>query len=49
VNGAASRIVQLELRDTVHGRSTGIRIKIRRLGLGLENPDGFLAALGLRA
>lgn len=45
VNGAASGIVLLDLRDLVSARSLGFPIKIRRLGLGLEDPDGFLAAL----
>jgi hypothetical protein len=46
VNGALSGIVRLELRDATRGRSGGVPITIRRLGLGLEDPDGFLEALG---
>jgi hypothetical protein len=47
VNGSATGVVDLRLDPAARGRMTFFRIKIRRLGLGLQDPDGFLATLGL--
>jgi hypothetical protein len=47
VNGSQEGIVFLDLLPPARGRSGPFRITIERLGLGLEDPDGFLRALGL--
>lgn len=49
VNGSASGIVDLRLDPLAHGRMAGIPITVRRLGLGLQDPEGFLDALGVPA
>jgi hypothetical protein len=45
VNGAATGIVKLEPAEPVRGKSAGFDITVRTLGLGLEDPDGFMATL----
>jgi hypothetical protein len=47
VNGSTKGIVFLDLLPAENGRMGPFRITIERLGLGLEDPDGFLRALGL--
>jgi hypothetical protein len=47
VNGSKEGIVFLDLLPPARGHSGPFRITIERLGLGLEDPDGFLRALGL--
>ena len=49
VNGSAAGVVDVRLDPPARGRMAFFRIKIRRLGLGLQDPDGFLAALGVPA
>jgi hypothetical protein len=49
VNGAATGIVKLELAEPVRGRSAGFEVAVRTLGLGLDDPDGFMATFGARA
>ena len=49
VNGSPKGIVWLRIDPPVKGRVLGVPTKLRRLGLGLEDPDGFLAALGAPA
>jgi hypothetical protein len=46
VNGSPHGLVSLELSPPVEGRCAGIRVTVRRLGLGLVDPDSFLTALG---
>lgn len=46
VNGSATGIVQLTLDPPVRARSAGFPITVKRLALGLQDPAGFLAALG---
>ena len=46
VNGAGSGIVELVVDPPVEGRTSGFRIHPVRILVALENPDGFLAALG---
>jgi len=46
VNGSSKGIVFLDIDPRQPGRGIGFRTSVRRLGLGLEDPDGFLAALG---
>lgn len=41
-------IVNLVLREPVRGRSAGVAVTIRTLGLGLEDPEGFLASVSAR-
>jgi hypothetical protein len=48
VNGSATGIVNLVLGEPVRGRSAGVAVTIRTLGLGLEDPEGFLALVGAR-
>jgi hypothetical protein len=48
VNGSASGIVWLTVAPPARGRMAGIPVPIRRLGLGLEDSEGFLAALSRR-
>jgi hypothetical protein len=47
VNGSTKGVVFLDLLPAASGRLGPVRITIERLGLGLEDPDGFLRALGL--
>lgn len=49
VNGSATGVVDVRLDPPARGRMAFFRIKVRRLGLGLQDPDGFLAALGVPA
>ncbi len=46
VNGATSGIVWLQLDPRPRAWCLGIPVRPRRLGLGLEEPEAFLAALG---
>jgi hypothetical protein len=46
VNGSATGIVQLTLDPPVRARSMEIAVTVKRLALGLQDPAGFLAALG---
>jgi hypothetical protein len=47
VNGSATGLVQLTIDPPASGRTVFIPLTIRWLGLGLQDPDGFLAALGV--
>jgi hypothetical protein len=47
VNGSSKGIVFLDLLPPARGRMGPFRITIQRLGLGLEDPDGFLRELGV--
>jgi hypothetical protein len=44
VNGSPRNIVALELDPPARGRMAGIAIKVRRLGLSLEDPERFISA-----
>jgi hypothetical protein len=46
VNASKQGIVFLDILPAAKGRSGPFRITIERLGLGLEDPDGFLRSLG---
>lgn len=46
VNGSPRGIVAVELEHPVPARVAGIPVKVRRLGLSVEDPDGFIAAVG---
>jgi hypothetical protein len=46
VNGASDGIVALELTEPVRAHVAGFPIRLKVLSVSLENPDGFLAALG---
>ena len=46
VNGAGSGIVEMTIDPAVEGRSGGFRIHPVRILVSLEDPDGFLTALG---
>ena len=45
VNGSATGIVSMDIDPPARARVAGFRVKVRRLGISLEDPDGFLAAL----
>jgi hypothetical protein len=44
VNGSPRGIVSVELDPPARGRMAGLPIKVRRLGLSLEDPVGFVSA-----
>jgi hypothetical protein len=46
VNDSARNVVRLDIDPPVAGRSAGLPTRVTALGLSLEDPDGFLAALG---
>ncbi len=46
VNGSSKGIVSLQIEPPVEGRCLGVRMHVKRLGLGLADPEGFLAAVG---
>jgi hypothetical protein len=46
VNGAGTGIVEMRIEPAVEGRSGGFRIRPVRILVSLEDPDGFLRALG---
>jgi len=48
VNGAVSGIVTLEIDPAVRAWVVGIPIRLRRLHLSLQDPEGLIAALGSR-
>lgn len=45
VNGSATGIVELTIDPPARALGVLFPVKVRRLGLGLEDPDGFLASL----
>ena len=47
VNGSPKGIVWLRLEPRVRARVMGVPVRLRLLGLGLEDPDAFLAALAV--
>jgi hypothetical protein len=47
VNGSMEGIVFLDLDPPAKGRSGPFPIRIKRLGLGLEDPEDFLRQLGI--
>jgi hypothetical protein len=49
VHGSATGVVDLRLDPPARGRMALIPIKIKRLGLALQDADGFLATLGVPA
>ena len=49
VNGAPDGIVAVELREPVRAFTAGFPIRLKLLAVSLEDPDGFLAALGAPA
>jgi hypothetical protein len=46
VNGSGTGLLFLDLEPPGRARVLGWPVKVRKLGLGLDDPDGFLAALG---
>jgi hypothetical protein len=46
VNGSATGIVALEIDPPAAGRVIGVPVRLKRLGLGLEDPERFLEAHG---
>jgi hypothetical protein len=47
VNGDGNGIVELRLDPAARASMSGVPIRLERLRVSLEDPDGFLAALGL--
>jgi hypothetical protein len=48
VNGATTGIAAIDVRSPVPCRVAGFVVRVRRLGVSMEDPDGFLAALESR-
>ncbi|MCC6705858.1 MAG: hypothetical protein IT334_13350 [Thermomicrobiales bacterium] len=46
VNGSDDGIVKLTISPQIHARTLIFAITLRELYLSLEDPEGFLAALG---
>jgi hypothetical protein len=46
VNGSARGTVWVDVDPPVRARAVGFPIRLRRLALGLEDPEGFIYALG---
>jgi hypothetical protein len=46
VNGSPKGTVWIDVDPPVRARVIGFPIRLRRLALGLEDPDGFIDALG---
>jgi hypothetical protein len=46
VNGSADGIVTMDLSEPVRAFVSGIPIKLKELSVSLEDPEGFLGALG---
>jgi hypothetical protein len=46
VNGAPDGIVTIELSEPVRAFVSGFPIRLKELSVSLDDPDGFLAALG---
>jgi hypothetical protein len=46
VNGSVSGIVTLEIDPPARALVIGVPVRLRELHVSLEDPDGFLAALG---
>ena len=47
INGSPRGIVMVEVDPPARGRMAGIPVKLKRLGLSLDDPDAFLSACGL--
>ena len=46
VNGSLHGVVRLAIEPPVRARALGLPIQLRWLAMSLQDPDGFLAALG---
>jgi len=46
VNGSADGIVTMDLGEPVRAFVSGFPIRLKELSVSLEDPDGFLSALG---
>ena len=46
VNGAADGIVEIELAERVRAFTAGFPVRLKTLAVSLDDPDGFLGALG---
>ena len=46
VNGAPDGIVTIDLSEHVRANVSGFPIRVKELSVSLEDPEGFLAALG---
>ena len=49
VNGSADRIVTVDLSDRVRAFVAGFPVRLRELSVSLDDPEGFLGALGVPA
>jgi len=47
VNGSMERIVSIDIEPEARALATGLPVHVHYLALSLEDPDGFLAALGV--
>ena len=46
VNGSLQRVVRIEIEPPAPARVLGVPVKLRDLRISLEDPKGFLAAVG---
>ena len=49
VNGSRQGIIRLDIDPPVRAWTLAIPVRLRRLDVSLEDPDGFLTALGVSA
>ena len=49
VNGAPDRIVTVDLSESVRAFVAGFPVRLKELSVSLDDPEGFLAALGVPA
>lgn len=49
VDGSGARRFAIRLDPPARARTCGVPVGVERLGLGLEEPDGFFAALRVPA
>ena len=45
VNGSLRGIVSMDVDPPARGRSMGIQVRVRRLAVGVDDPDALIAAL----
>jgi hypothetical protein len=46
VNGSGHNVVRIVIDPPVRARAVGVNVELRELWISLEDPDGFLAAIG---
>ncbi len=46
INGSGHNVVRIRFDPLERGRTLGVPVRVRELWISLEDPDGFLAAIG---